>query len=202
MTTFDPQDWLTRLRGPASVRAVALEDLRGYLVRGLTKSLSHRYGGGVDPEDIAQLALLKILDALDSYRGEARFTTWAMSIAVRIGISELRKAYYRHVSLDDDGRPGAVRVDVPDADACSADVALARQGLFAQLQELIDVSLSERQRVALRGSLEGLSVEVLADRLGSNRNAIYKLLHDARLKLRTGLEARGVTADDILSLMG
>lgn len=63
--------------------------------------------------------------------------------------------------------------------------------------ELIETNLTDKQKLAVRGLLEGMPVEELARRTGSNRNAIYKLVHDARRKLREGFEQEGIVADDI-----
>jgi RNA polymerase sigma-70 factor (ECF subfamily) len=193
------QDWIARLQSDA--RDPAIEELRCYLVRGLTKSLTHRYGGRIDVEDVAQVALLKILGALDSFGGRSRFETWAMSIAIRVGISELRSRYYRSVSLgvlsDDEG----LQFDVPDANSGTGMKQEEQRSMISLLQRLIEAKLSDRQRMAIRGTLAGLSVEVIAERLGSNRNAVYKLVHDARLRLRQGFEESGVTADDVNTLL-
>ncbi len=94
--TLDAQvndSWISRLAPESGDREAALAELREYLLRGLKKSLTHRYGGAIDVEDVVQLALLRILDSLETYRQESRFTTWAMSIGVRIGISQLRRKY-------------------------------------------------------------------------------------------------------------
>jgi RNA polymerase sigma-70 factor (ECF subfamily) len=69
------------------------------------------------------------------------------------------------------------------------------------LQKLIDESLSEKQRLAIRGTLQGLPVEEIAYRLNSNRNAVYKLVHDARLRLRKEFEACGITSEDIATVI-
>ncbi len=67
-------------------------------------ALTGRVGSGFDPaaiEDFAQEALIKILDNLDSFRGESHFTTWAQKIAVRVAFTELRRKQWRNVSLQD-----------------------------------------------------------------------------------------------------
>jgi RNA polymerase sigma-70 factor (ECF subfamily) len=189
-----------RLKGDAPIRDKAIGELRKYLVRGLTKSLSHRYGGRADIDDVTQMALLKILESLDSFQGRSKFETWAMAIAIRVGISELRKRYYRSVSLDSFSKDDGLQIDLPDASHTSNEHRDEQQTMISHLHRLIEEKLSERQRMAIRGSLAGLSVEVIASRLGSNRNAIYKLVHDARLRLRRGLEEIGVTAEDVSSL--
>lgn len=193
--------WLRRLQSSEIDRAQAIEELRAYLVRGLSRSLKHRYGGKVQVEDIAQVALLKILESLETFQHRSRFETWAMAIAIRVGISELRKRYYRDVSIDVPSRDGRVRIDVVDTSLAATKDHSGLQSLIALLQRLIDERLSDKQRVAIRGSLEGLPVEEIAARMDSNRNAVYKLVHDARLKLRHALEADGFTAEEILELI-
>jgi RNA polymerase sigma factor (sigma-70 family) len=191
---------IERLRSEAAPRDLAISELRAYLVRGLTKSLTHRYGGRVDIDDVTQTALLKILESLDSFAGRSKFETWAMSIAIRVGISELRRRYYRSVSLDAMSKDDGLQFEIPDSSRATNDQREDQQKLVSLLHRLIEETLSDRQRMAIRGSLAGLSVEVIASRLGSNRNAVYKLVHDARLRLRRGLEESGVTAEDVRSL--
>ena len=196
--TPDPENWVLRLQPDAINRDQAISELRSYLVRGLTRSLTHRYGGHIDVDDVAQMALLKILDSLDMFRLQSRFTTWATAIAVRIGIRQLRRHYYRDISLDISPGSDSIKIDIVDSSAYASEVAESRSSLFALLQKLIDETLSDRQRLAIQGTLQGLPVEEIAERLGSNRNAVYKLIHDARVRLREGFDASGVSAEEIL----
>ena len=199
--SLENEDWPSRLREGAEHRDKAIEELRNYLLRGLTRSLTHRYGGKIQVEDVAQVALMKILGAIETFQGKSRFTTWAMSIATRIGISELRRHYYRDVSLDRSTEGDNVRFDVEDAGASSAELEAEKQTMFSLLEKLIDECLSEKQKIAIRGSLNGLPIEEIAVRLDSNRNAVYKLVHDARLRLRQGFEANGFYAADFASAL-
>lgn len=123
-----------------------------------------------------------------------------MAIATRAGISELRRRCYRDVSLSLSTEADEFQIEIADPTG-SAEQQAARQNLLMLLQRLIADTLSDKQRLAIRGTLAGLPVEEIAVRLQSNRNAIYKLIHDARLKLRQGFEASGVTADDIANLI-
>ena len=201
MTNFQQANqnpWLQRLKSIERDQAIA--ELRVYLVRGLSRSLQHRYGGKVQVEDIVQVALLKILDSIDTFQQRSRFETWSMAIAMRVGMSELRKRYYRDVSIDLSLDSGAMQVEFVDPGAAEDDTD--RQNLLLLLQRLIDEQLSDKQRLAIRGSLEGLPVEEIATRMNSNRNAVYKLVHDARLKLRQAFEAGGFTAQDVFELIG
>lgn len=197
MVSLDNGDWPKRLREGSENRDFAISELRRYLLRGLARSLTHRYGGKIQIEDVAQVALIKILASLDSFQGRSRFTTWAMSIATRVGISELRRHYYRDVSLDQSMDGESRRYEVEDTSTHSTEQHEGKQELFHLLTKLIQDCLSEKQRAAINGTLEGLPIEEIAVRLNSNRNAVYKLVHDARLRLRQGFEANGIQADDI-----
>lgn len=197
--TIESELWLQRLRFGAVDREAAIDEMRGYLVRAMRRSLTHRYGGHVDVEDVVQQAILKILDSLDTFRHQSRFTTWATSIAVRIGISQLRRSYYRDVSLDAASESGEIRIDVADSPSHLSADSEERGRILELLQRLINETLSDKQRLAIQGTLKGLPVEEIAVRLNSNRNAIYKLVHDARVKLREGFESSGVTAEQVLA---
>ena len=185
--------WVVRLKGDQT-RDAALNELREYLIRGLSRSMSTRYGGGYSAEDVVQEALVKIVASLDQFAGKSRFTTWAMTVATRIGISEMRRKHYKDVSIESFASEGS-SFEVAAVDDVTVSTELDRESMIGKLQALIDESLSEKQRFAIRASLAGLPVEVIAEKSGSNRNSVYKLVHDARIKLRSGLEAAGISAD-------
>ena len=196
------QEWLADLRGPE--REQALADLRALLVRGLRYAMADRPSvTESDLEDFAQDALLKILDGLDSFRGESRFTTWAQKIAVRVAFTELRRHRWKDVSMQDlvaqfdneDVTP-AVLTD-PDA---SPEQQAAQQMMADIVHRLIAEELTERQRQAMTAiMLGGMPLEEVARRMNTNRNALYKLLHDARQKLQKRMIAQGLSAQDVLS---
>lgn len=195
---YEPDPWVGRLRSADSTqRDAALVELRELLVRGLSRPMSHRYGGSLQAEDVVQEALLKILESLDQFQGRSRFTTWAMTIATRIAISKSRRKHFQDVSIDSFSGDDAMRIEVAVDSSGSGEQAFDRQALIAKMQEVIDTELTEKQRFAIRALLEGMPVEVIAEKAGSNRNSIYKLIHDARQRLRRGLENAGVAAEDI-----
>lgn len=203
MVTVTPKDeWVERLQSEdTSIRDSALNELRELLIRGLSRSMNNHYGNRkFNPEDIVQDALLKILGALDSFEGRSRFTTWAMTIATRVGISELRRRHCQELSLEGIAAADSLRLDLTDEHQPQAGQGMDRQMVLAKLQELIETALSDKQRLAIRGLLEGLPVEVIANRTGSNRNAIYKLVHDARSKLREGFQQSGIAADEVTAI--
>ena len=194
------EQWLADLRGPNPDEALA--DLYDLLARGLRAGLG-RYGGGVDAnaEDFAQEGLIKITDNLDSFRGESRFTTWAQKIAMNVALTELKRRRWRDVSLQD------LFARREAADGGPADTQLPPEQLALQntvLQELrrmVDEELTDRQREAVVAViLEEMPVSEVARRMGTNQNALYKLLHDARKKLKRRMEAAGLSPQEVLAV--
>ena len=187
--------------GEGPERDFAISHLRELLVRGVSKALAGRYGKPIAIEDIVQESLIRILRTLDQFRGKSAFTTWAMTIAIRVGISELRRRHHADQSLDafQDDDAGQIEVDVRDI--ASPPMYEARRELLEVLQELIDDCLTEKQRIVIRAYLSEFSTDGIAQALGMNRNALYKLLHDARVRLKEGFAANGYSADDVLSLL-
>ncbi len=198
------QEWLADLQGPE--QSAALADLRAFLVRGLRYSLAS--SSNVDDsliEDFVQDALLKILNALDTFRGESKFTTWAQKIVVRVAFTELRRRRWQDVSLD--GIIEAHDLDfVPEMmiDPSAGPDQQATQRIFLEtLQRFIATELTDKQRHALVAvRVQGMPLEEVARRMGMNRNALYKLLHDARQRLKSKMEAEGLTPKEVLSAFG
>lgn len=191
--------WVMRLRSPDSAeRNAAIGELRMILERTLGRTFSERYGSRVSVDDIIQDALLKILDSLHSFAGRSGFLTWATAIATRIGLTELRRRRYTDVSLNLDGVHDRLPALV-DSDPIS-DGSESHDQILQKLNDLIESELTDRQRTAIRDSLDEVPIEEIAARLGSNRNAVYKLIHDARLRLRNGLITAGVSPDDLAAI--
>jgi RNA polymerase sigma factor, sigma-70 family len=199
------QEWLSALR--AQDNQLALEDLRLRLARGLHYALAGRAPDGLLEsleEDVAQEAVLRILASLDSFRGESQFMTWATKITVRLAFTELRRKRWQDVSLE-----GLLKVEEEQdytpailADKTPSPEQLAERTLMMEaVQKMILESLSERQRQAVLAVLAGgMPMAEVARNLGTNRNALYKLLHDARLRLQKRLAAEGLTPQDLLAL--
>ena len=190
-------DWLAALGSAGAPAPAALRDLTKTLRGNLRRALGQR--AGVDDtvvEDFVQEALMKITSNLGSFRGDSRFTTWATAITVRTAMTALRRAHWKNVSLD---RMALDRLDhaesMPPQEQDSQ-----RQEVMQFLHKLIEVELTPRQREAVLGSLAGVPQVMLMERLGVNRNALYKLEHDARKKLRAGLERKGIRAEDVREL--
>ena len=193
------EQWLTELRGPNPNEA--LSDLYDLLVRGLRAALGGR-AGGVDAniEDFAQEALIKIMSNLDSFRGESRFTTWAKKIAMNVALTELKRRRWRDVSLEDLlARRTATGRGLANPQLTPEQVAFQNM-VLAKLRGIIDEELTDKQREAVVAvMLEGMPIAEVARRMGTNQNALYKLLHDARKKLKLRMEAEGLSPQEVLA---
>jgi RNA polymerase sigma-70 factor (ECF subfamily) len=200
MTAWRPdEDWTRDLRSEdVAVRGRAISDLRDMLCRGLAKSLSKN--GPVDDaflEDIAQEACMKILEKLDTFEGRSKFRTWAVTIGVRTAVSKMRTREWHNVSLESITASAEFDPQIAIDTSETSDQTNVRLNLLSKLKELIDSELTEKQWTAITAELGGMPLPLLAEKLGSNTNSIYKLLHDARKKLRSGLEASGFSVEDV-----
>jgi RNA polymerase sigma-70 factor (ECF subfamily) len=192
----EEREWIATLRTSGG-RSAAAVDLHRYLRRGLQKALAGRALRPEDLDDFAHDALVRILEKLEDFRGESRFRTWAMAVAVRVALTALRRR--RHPAGAWEGVEDDFLESVPAAPSPASDPSrrLERQGLLDALAVAIRERLTERQRAAVLGELRGVPTEVLAEHLGTTRNAFYKLHHDARKKLRAAVLAAGFTASDV-----
>ena len=160
-------------------------------------------GGRADAdsvEDFAQEAALRVLSQLQQFRGDSRFTTWAMAIAVRVAFDEMRRKRWRNVSLDELLEGGASVPSTPAHD--SPERKTGRQQALNILRQTMNEKLTDKQRMALAGELKGMPQTELAARLGTTRNALYKLTHDARKRLKTALLDAGLTAESVRWTLG
>jgi RNA polymerase sigma-70 factor, ECF subfamily len=197
MTAPPEISWVDRLRADGAEGQAAVGELHALLLKAArfeigrrAAQLPHLRGG--DHEDLAQQAaddaLVAVLRKLDDFRGESRFTTWAYKFALLEAAVKVRRRAWqgREIPLEDEAWSA-----LADAGAPAGRGAEDRE-LFAALREEIAGSLSDRQReVLVAVALNGVPIDVLAERLGSTRGALYKNLHDARRKLRAALAARG-----------
>jgi RNA polymerase sigma-70 factor (ECF subfamily) len=178
---YSDQAWIEGLRGGSQAAVVA--ELRDYLRRTLAKGFGRQLQDA-DLDDVTQECLLRVQQKLDTFAGQSRFTTWAATIAVNAALSQLRKRRHEHVSIEQ----ATERADwSPDTDTGDDDqrIALLRRG--------IDEALTERQREAIQAALGGLPLMELARRYAVSQGAVYKLLHDARRRLKQFLEEEALS---------
>jgi RNA polymerase sigma-70 factor, ECF subfamily len=177
------RDWIEELRGPPAARDGALAELHDLLLRAARFELSRR---GVRDDDLAYQAahdaLVAVLAKLDTFRGASRFTTWAYKFALlEAGVKARRRAW--------EGRELPTDVEWPGR---SAHDRLEDAELLGVLQVAVRDRLTAHQReVFCALALNGVPIDVLAERLGTTRGALYKTLHDARRKLRAAAAAAG-----------
>ena len=200
--------WLTELAQPGSARDAALADLYQILLSGLRRGLLGQINTNApefetQAEDFVQESMLKILDKLDTFAGRSQFTTWAHKIAVSVALTELRRKRWQDNSLD-----GMLTTETGDytpkfiADkAPQPEKAAVQAEMLAHVQRLIDEELTEKQRMAMETAvIQGKSTNEVAEIMDMKPNAVYKLLHDARVRLKQELESEGLTAADVLSV--
>ena len=200
------EEWLADLKSSGERKEAALADLRSVIASGLPYALSN-YLSPDNPqfqslaEEVTQDTLLRVLDRLESFEGRSRFTTWVHKIAVRIALTELRRRRWRDFSLDSmvEETEGGISFPSLMIDPSPNPDALTQQNdMMKRIGRLIDEELTEKQRQALvAAAIEGVPLEEVARRMDMNRNALYKLLHDARLRLKKRLANEGLSVEDV-----
>jgi RNA polymerase sigma-70 factor (ECF subfamily) len=193
----ESRDWVARLSGVGAQRDAALAELHVLRVGAARYALARR-GSGLGREGLAELAveaaddaLVAILAHLDDFRGESRFTTWAWKFAFYEACVAVRKRRWlgREVPVEDEGWDAIAREAAPDG-------RVEQLELLGALRAAVEDELTSHQRrVFVALALNEMPVDVLAQRLGTTRGALYKTLHEARGRLRAALTARGLGPD-------
>src|SRR3954453_1028876 len=199
---LESRRWIERLGAEGTDRDLAIAELRELLLRAARFEVRRRCTTlpqirGGDQDDLAEQsagdAMVAILSKLGDFRGESQFTTWAYKFALYEAAAKIRKLAWqgRELPLDAEAWP-----QVPDpGPAPQGEVEM--NDLLAAIRQEIEESLTPHQRKVLVAlALNEVPIDVLAERLGSTRGALYKTLHDARQKLRAALAARGLTIDE------
>jgi RNA polymerase sigma-70 factor (ECF subfamily) len=193
----DSRSWIDALRSQGGERERAISRLHELLLGAARYEVTRRHRtllhiGKQEQEDLALQsaddALAALLEKLDQFRGASRFTTWAFKFALLEAAVKVRRRAWEsreipiepdHWLLSEDGAPR------PEADA-------EMEELFRVLGVAIREVLTLHQReVLVAVALNGVPIDVLAERLGTTRGALYKTLHDARRKLRSELCGQG-----------
>jgi RNA polymerase sigma-70 factor (ECF subfamily) len=197
----ESRQWLDQLRSSGAEYDDAVARLHALLLRAARFEVARRrptlpHLRGNDLDDIAleaaDDALMSILARLDDFRGLSRFTTWAYKFALLEAAVKLRKRAWQGRELPLEPETWSLFSSAglePDAEAEQSE-------LLATVQAAINEVLTPHQRrVLVALALNGIPIDVLADRLQTNRGALYKTLHDARRKLRKHLEQCGLSLD-------
>jgi len=195
------------LRSGGETHEAALNDLRAVIQRGLPYALI-RWLPSDDPlfqplvEEVTQETLLRVLDQLETFEGRSQFTTWVHKIAIRIALTELRRKRWRDASLDE----LTENEELPPPPGLLADpqvspeMSAERKDMLARVRRILEEELTPKQRQALiLLGLEDVPMEDAAKRMKTNRNALYKLLHDARLRLKRRMALEDISPQDLLA---
>ena len=198
---LDSRDWPRALRAAGQTGDEAVARLHDLLLRAARfevarrrPSLPHLRNDELDEiaVEAAGDALVSVLRRLGDFRGESRFSTWVYKFALLEAAVKLRKRAWQARELPvepDEWNLFASLAPEPDARA-------EQRELVAALQNAISETLTPHQRQVLTAlAVNGVPIDVLAERLRTTRGALYKTLHDARKKLRGQLATRGLTID-------
>ncbi len=209
------EDWLRDLQSEGPAYQKAVQDLREYLLRAVflyyqrrRSDLSHlaREELVQMAEDVTQDALLKVLDKLATFRGDSKFTTWVYRVAINQAAGDLRRRHLNQISLDaqeesDDEALPSLLSTLEDTTMGNPEKQVTRRQIWELIREVIENEFTERQRtVFLNQYFRNIPPEDIAEQLGTNRNNIYKIAHDARVKLKDQLLKLGLTQDEILAV--
>jgi RNA polymerase sigma-70 factor (ECF subfamily) len=197
----ESREWLRRLRADGGVREEALGRLHALLLRAARFEVARRrptmpHLRGDELDDIAleaaDDALMSVLRRLDDFRGASRFTTWVYKFALLEAAVKLRRRAWqgREVPLEPETWSLFSSVGLePDEEAEQSELLQALQTAIA------DVLTPHQRRVLVALALNGVPIDVLAERLNTSRGALYKTLHDARRKLRAHLDELGLSLE-------
>jgi RNA polymerase sigma-70 factor, ECF subfamily len=208
------EEWLHDLTASGEVQETAIADLRDLLLRAVLFFFSRNLGDFKRlahneilqlAEDCAQDALIAVMNHLSDFRGDSKFTTWVYKFAINIALMTARRERWKGISLDqlsfgEDGSLAEwVMRDKPMG--LTPDQSALQREIRQNIQEVIEQELTDRQRrVLMLMVFNEVPMDEVAQRLDTNRNAIYKMLHDARRKLKNRLQARGFEIGEILAL--
>ncbi|HWD06201.1 MAG TPA: sigma-70 family RNA polymerase sigma factor [Amycolatopsis sp.] len=193
---MDPEsaEWVRALSPAAPGREEAVARLHARFVRIAGAEVARRTApAGTAADDLVQQAatdaLVTVLAKLGEFRGASRFTTWAYKFVV----FEVSNGLARHFRRS---RPGSCDVEdwsaFPDRFGLTPDRHAEWQDLVSGIRTAVREELSDRQRHVFAALvLAGVPLDTLAQELGTNRNALYKTLYDARRKIRARLVAEG-----------
>jgi RNA polymerase sigma-70 factor (ECF subfamily) len=212
-TVRSNEEWLADLQSEDR-REEALVDLRDYLLRAVFLYLDRHREDLMDlgrrelehlAEDFAQEALLQVQAKLDTFRGLSKFTTWAYPFVINVAAAELRLHRWRALSMETLVSEGEVPIFrfLSDQEAPDPETVAARSQILRLIRRIIDDDLTERQRFALVSvHVQGVPMAEVARQLDTTTNNVYKLIHDARKKLKRGLERNFYSQADVLAIFG
>lgn len=211
-STRTNEQWLHDLNADGALQESAISDLRDLLLRAVLFFFSRNLGDLEKlsrtetlqlAEDCAQDALIAVMNHLSDFRGDSKFTTWAYKFAINMALMTARRERRKGLSIDqlfstEDG--ASFEWELEDTESLP-DQSTMQGEIREIIQHVINHDLTDRQRrVLLMMVFHDIPMDEVVRELDTNRNAIYKMLHDARRKLKQRLQAHGFEVGEILAL--
>lgn len=201
------EEWVNELGAIGQVKETAVADLHTTILSGLPYALSNWLSPSnpqirAITEEIAQVSVLRVLDKLDTFERRSTFTTWVHKITTRIALTELRMQRWKDFSLDEilDAEDHPAPIWLLGEMTQKPDISVEQADSLKKVQQIVMEELTEKQRKAMVAtSIQGIPMDVVARKMNMKRNALYRLMHDARLRLKNRLAFEGLRLEDILS---
>lgn len=204
MKERDNEQWISQLTSKPQNRDSALKDLRDFMLTGLRASFGSRSTiNTAELEDYIQESIERILKNLHTFRGDAKFTTWCMKIAVNLTLSDLRRKRWENISLDSLPMPDKFIskhsvINILDGPERRA----VKKELVNTVRRIVSHDLTDNQQRAMGLILfHGVPLQEIAATMGMKRGALYKLLHEARKKIKERLISSGLSEEDIREII-
>jgi len=202
------EQWITQLQTKGDLQEDAIIELSNLVNSGLSFALI-KWLPSTNPqfkpliEEITQDTIIRVLDRIDTFEGRSKFTTWVHKIAVNLALTELRRRKWKDLSLDnlmdedsDFFSPALMADSTPNPEEFAE-----QSDMFNRIQKIIAEELTDRQKKAMIAvAIHGIPLEEVARRMDTSRNTLYKLMHDARLRLKKRLAREGLAPEDIFSV--
>lgn len=202
------EEWLQALSASGPLHDDALTDLQQILLSGLRRGLLNQVNTNApefetQAEDFVQEALVKILNNLDHFAGRSQFTTWAHKIAISVALTELRRKRWQDASLDSlldsEGNDYSPKL-AADQTSLPENVAEQRE-MLTYVNRLIREELTEKQYAVLETAvIHNRPTPEVARLMEMTPNAVYKMLHDARSRLKQRLSEEGLSPADVIAI--
>src|SRR5215208_3971444 len=210
------QEWLHDLKASGVLQEAAIADLRDLLLRAALYFFSRNLGDfrGLSQEEItqraedcAQDALIAVLNHLSDFRGDSKFSTWAYKFAINTAMMAARRERWKGVSLDELAAAEESNffewIMQDKSDGVAPETSAMQGEVRSIIRDVIKHDLTDKQRrVVAMMVFNEVPMDEVVRHLGTNRNAVYKILHDARRKIKSSLEERGFEVGEMLSLFG
>ena len=207
------EQWLHDLNANGQTQESAITDLRDLLLRASLYFFNRNLGDFANmthdkilqcAEDCAQDALIAVLNHLSDFRGDSKFTTWAYKFAINIALMTARREAWKGKSLEELSSLDHRKLFEWMGDKSSGltpDQSALQEEISHIIRDVIERDLTERQRkVLILMVFNEVPMDEVVQQLDTNRNAVYKMLHDARRKLKSSLQARGFEVEELLTL--